>query len=92
MVGLHHDRGVLWWSHPSQGESLIAVGGDNTDDVVYYTGTADFELPPGSELPRPTVIAAAVEFLTTGRRPTLVRSWLDEQKAFAQPHPVPHAS
>jgi hypothetical protein len=92
MVGVHADRGVLWWSNPAQGESLIALGGDNHDDVVYYIGSADFELPPGAELPRATVVAAAVEFLTTGQRPVHVRFWVDEQVAFTQPHPVSHAS
>ncbi|HEY3609227.1 MAG TPA: Imm1 family immunity protein [Pseudonocardiaceae bacterium] len=92
MVGVHNERGVLWWSNPAQGESLIALGGDNAADVVYYIGNADFELPPGAELPRTTVIDAAVEFLTTGQRPLQVRSWVDEHQAFSQPHPVPHAS
>lgn len=91
MVGVHDDRGVLWWSDPARRESLIALGGDNADDVVYYLGTADVEFPPGAELPRAKVIDAAVAFLTTGQRPTQ-GSWVDEHRAFSQPHPVPHAS
>lgn len=91
MVGVHKERGVLWWSNPAQGESLIALGGDNADDVVYYIGSGDFELPPGAELPRATVVDVAVEFLATGQRPVNVR-WVDERQAFLQPHPVPHAS
>lgn len=92
MVGVHNDRGVLWWSDPAQSESLIALGGNNVADVVYYIGSADFELPPCAELPRATVINAAVEFLLTGLRPVQVRSWVRDYEAFAQPHPVPHAS
>lgn len=83
MVGVHGERGVLWWSDPTQGESLIAVGGDNVADIVYYIGTADFELPPGAELPLATVVDAAVEFLATGQRPVRVRSWIAESRAFA---------
>jgi immunity protein Imm1 of predicted polymorphic toxin system len=83
MVGVHGERGVLWWSDPARGESLIALGGDNAADVVYYIGSADFELPPGAELPLVTVVDAAAEFLTTGQRPVRVRSWVEESRAFA---------
>ncbi|HEX4705224.1 MAG TPA: Imm1 family immunity protein [Pseudonocardiaceae bacterium] len=92
MVGVYNERGVLWWSDPAQSGSLIALGGDNADDVVYDIGSADFELPPGAELPRTTVVDAAVEYLTTGQRPVQVCSWVHEHKAFAQGHPVPKDS
>jgi hypothetical protein len=87
MVGLHGDRGVLWWSDPARGESLVAVGGRNVEDVLYYIGTADFEFPPRSELPRGDVLAAAVEFLATGCRPT-APIWLDSEEAFVHGRPA----
>jgi Immunity protein Imm1 len=82
MVGLHGECGVLWWSDPANDESLVAVGGCNVEEVQYYIGTADFEFPPHSELSRVEVLAAATEFLVTGRRPTEL-TWMDADDAFA---------
>jgi hypothetical protein len=82
MVGLYGECGVLWWSDPACGESLVAVGGRNAEEVQYYIGTADFEFPPRSELSRAKVLAAATEFLATGQRPT-EPTWLDADEAFA---------
>lgn len=87
MVGVHGDRGVLWWSDLTLAESQIALGSDNVDDILYYVGCADLEFPPGAELPRVVVINAAAEYFITGERPAHVRSWTDERQAFAQGSP-----
>jgi hypothetical protein len=92
MVGLHGKQGVLWWSDPSCSESLIAIGGDNTEEVLYYIGTADFEFPPHSELPRVEVLAAADEFLRTGQRPVAVVTWVDSDEAFMPHDSAPHGT
>jgi hypothetical protein len=82
MIGLHRECGVLWRSDPTCGESLVAVGGSNAEEVLYYIGTADFEFPPRAELSRAVVLAAATGFLITGQRPT-APTWMNEDDAFA---------
>ncbi|SFS80466.1 Imm1 family immunity protein [Saccharopolyspora flava] len=81
LVGVNGDRGVLVWSHPGLGESLVAVNGTNTEVVWYGFGSEENDFPPNTELPLAVVMAAAAEFLRTGRRPTNVE-WCDEDDAW----------
>jgi hypothetical protein len=95
LVGIHGDRGVLWWSHPDADESLLGVSPDglNREEVMYRLDTDELDFPPRAELSLLAVLDAAAEFLCTGERPTTV-NWVSDDDAWAltTPEHVRHAS
>ena len=81
LVGVHHDRGVLYWISYEDGDS-VAIGGTNERPVPY--GANEMLMPMFTELAINKVLDAVEQFVSTGRQPTCV-TWLNETAAW-QPH------
>ncbi|MGH3929060.1 MAG: Imm1 family immunity protein [Pseudonocardiaceae bacterium] len=72
-VGVRGTVGALEWIDD---ERLVPVDGLNSGWATYYTvHLHDNSMPPHAELPLATVLAAAEEYIRTGRRPTCI-DWM----------------
>lgn len=70
-VGVHGDRGALYWDDLDT--PATPVHGTNAEHVDYFTGGVHhYTFPPSAELPLEHVLAAVTEFVRTGQRPTCV--------------------
>jgi hypothetical protein len=83
IVGFRGERGVLYWTTYDYNDSIATGDGDDTGTVTY--GLHQILLPRSAELPAPTVIAAAVDFYTSGQRPT-GPTWVDYGQAVRSAH------
>ncbi|WP_168211133.1 Imm1 family immunity protein [Actinosynnema sp. ALI-1.44] len=74
-IGVHGDRGVLYYSGADHVEGAFSTGDSGSDvpEILYYYMGSDTSFPPNSEIPIEAVRQAAHEFMTTGQRPTGVQ-------------------
>lgn len=84
MIGVHRNRGVLYWNTYSEHDA-VAIKGTNERPVLY--GANEMLMPPYTELPLRTVIGAAEQFVRTGQRPTSARwTWVSYDAAMQTSH------
>lgn len=77
VVGVRGDVGFLHW-YGDRTERQVPAGVEYVDgDVRYEHGGYPHGCNPGEEIPVDQVLAAAAQFVATGRRPTCVE-WIDE--------------
>ncbi len=75
VVGVRGEVGALEWIDD---ERFVPANGVNPEWATYYTvHLHDNSMPPHAELPLADVLAAAEEYVRTGRRPTCVE-WIPE--------------
>jgi hypothetical protein len=75
VVGVRGEWGALEWI---ENERFVPANGVNPEWVTYYTvHLHDNSMPPRAELPLADVLAAAEEYVRTGRRPICV-DWTPE--------------
>lgn len=75
VVGVRGEVGALEWI---DNERFVPANGVNPEWTTYYTVYLhDNSMPPHAELPLAEVLAAAEEYVRTGRRPTCV-DWTPE--------------
>jgi hypothetical protein len=74
-VGVHGEVGALEWIADQR---FVPANGLNPEWTSYYTVDLDDNaMPPHAELPLDEVVAAAAEFIRTGRRPDMIEWQLE---------------
>jgi immunity protein Imm1 of predicted polymorphic toxin system len=73
-VGLHVDRGMLWYSGPDNLRGSCSHGDAPVDGepIDYMVGNSNTEMPADCEIPADIVRRAVHEFAENARRPTEV--------------------